>query len=296
MDAQNNEPVSPFEAAMKRLEQVKEMKKDGVLVKEVDYGDIPGANKPSLLKPGAQKLMAAFDLSSVIKETVKEVYEEEIYGDRKRVVSYRVTVALQHKMSGMPEGEGVGVCNTAENKYLKRRPADMENTVLKMAKKRALVDAVLDATGAGSIFTQDVEDMDLGQRNAPQRPQQDTQTQQRPQPTNGNNRPAAANGAQSGQAQKPAKLTAMQELMQQCERLKYCVDGEGKAVVKHIQNVLESEGHPIAVTPENLKTAWAAIKAHYEAKSVPADTAAAPNDTLFDDAAAQHAQGYAERS
>jgi len=38
-------------------------------------------------------------------------------------------------------------------------PADYYNTVLKMAKKRAHVDAILTATAASDIFTQDVEDM-----------------------------------------------------------------------------------------------------------------------------------------
>lgn len=37
--------------------------------------------------------------------------------------------------------------------------ADVYNTVLKMAKKRAHVDAVLTATAASDIFTQDIEDM-----------------------------------------------------------------------------------------------------------------------------------------
>ena len=36
--------------------------------------------------------------------------------------------------------------------------ADTYNTVLKMAKKRALVDATLTATAASDIFTQDLED------------------------------------------------------------------------------------------------------------------------------------------
>lgn len=38
-------------------------------------------------------------------------------------------------------------------------PADVYNTVLKMAKKRALVDAVLTATAASDMFTQDLEDI-----------------------------------------------------------------------------------------------------------------------------------------
>ena len=38
--------------------------------------------------------------------------------------------------------------------------ADTFNTVLKMAKKRSLVDAILTATAAGDLFTQDIEDFD----------------------------------------------------------------------------------------------------------------------------------------
>jgi len=39
--------------------------------------------------------------------------------------------------------------------------ADVYNTVLKMAKKRAHVDAMLTCTAASDIFTQDIEDMDI---------------------------------------------------------------------------------------------------------------------------------------
>lgn len=46
--------------------------------------------------------------------------------------------------------------------------ADCYNTVLKMAKKRAHVDAVLTATGASDIFTQDMEDLPLtGKKEKP---------------------------------------------------------------------------------------------------------------------------------
>ena len=44
--------------------------------------------------------------------------------------------------------------------------ADQYNTVLKMANKRSLVAAVLNATAASDIFTQDIEDMDLNQSPA----------------------------------------------------------------------------------------------------------------------------------
>jgi hypothetical protein len=50
------------------------------------------------------------------------------------------------------------ICSTGE-KQEHDNPADFYNTVLKMAKKRAHVDAILTATAASDIFTQDVEDM-----------------------------------------------------------------------------------------------------------------------------------------
>ncbi len=50
------------------------------------------------------------------------------------------------------------ICSSGE-KMEHDNPADYWNTVLKMAKKRAHVDAILTATAASDIFTQDVEDM-----------------------------------------------------------------------------------------------------------------------------------------
>lgn len=57
--------------------------------------------------------------------------------------------------------EGLGSCNTKEKKYAKQDPYNIDNTVLKMAKKRALVDAALLVASLSDIFTQDLEDMDL---------------------------------------------------------------------------------------------------------------------------------------
>jgi hypothetical protein len=37
-------------------------------------------------------------------------------------------------------------------------PFSLVNTLLKMARKRALIDAILSATRASRIFTQDIED------------------------------------------------------------------------------------------------------------------------------------------
>ena len=48
-----------------------------------------------------------------------------------------------------------------ETKYKKGDPYTLDNTVLKMAKKRALVDAALLVGSLSDVFTQDIEDMDL---------------------------------------------------------------------------------------------------------------------------------------
>ncbi|RYG32188.1 hypothetical protein EON81_21230, partial [bacterium] len=59
---------------------------------------------------------------------------------------------------GREVGQGVGTCSSLESKYI-RAPRDSENTILKMAKKRAYVDAVLTTLGLSDRFTQDVEDI-----------------------------------------------------------------------------------------------------------------------------------------
>lgn len=60
----------------------------------------------------------------------------------------------------MIEAEGIGSCNSKERKYIKQDSYSIINTILKMAKKRAFVDAVLSATRSSGIFTQDIEDLD----------------------------------------------------------------------------------------------------------------------------------------
>lgn len=86
---------------------------------------------------------------------------------------YEVKCTLTSRDTGEVMGEGVGTCSTMESKYRYRSKwvngskvreenpdiADTWNTVLKIAKKRANVDAVKSTTAASDIFTQDIEDM-----------------------------------------------------------------------------------------------------------------------------------------
>src|SRR6185369_6401125 len=46
-----------------------------------------------------------------------------------------------------------------KKQQVRTNPADVANTILKMAKKRGLVDAILTVTAASDIFTQDIEDL-----------------------------------------------------------------------------------------------------------------------------------------
>jgi hypothetical protein len=118
-----------------------------------DFGIIPGTDKPTLLKPGAEKILMMMGLRSEF-EIVDSTRDFE-----KGFFQYQVRCRLVK--GDMIITEGLGACNTRERKYLKMDPFTMDNTVLKMAKKRALVDAALLVASLSDVFTQDIEDLDL---------------------------------------------------------------------------------------------------------------------------------------
>ncbi len=132
-----------------------------IMKKGSDYGVVPGCgNKPVLMKSGAEKLLLAFGLYAQV-ETAKT----DLEGNNRE---YDVKVSLISRKTGEKVGEGVGLATTLEKKFKRDNPPDMFNTVLKMAKKRAMVDACLSSLAASSLFTQDVieveteaEDFDL---------------------------------------------------------------------------------------------------------------------------------------
>jgi hypothetical protein len=156
-----------------------------VMKKDTHYGVIPGCQKPSLYKAGAEVLATTFRLA-VDPEVIDLSSRDEI--------RYRVRVKLTSIINGNFVGVGIGECSTNEEKFMWRKAvcdeefeatpddrkrvkwakgkegaystsqvrtsmADQANTVLKMAKKRAQIDAILTATAASDIFTQDLEDM-----------------------------------------------------------------------------------------------------------------------------------------
>lgn len=123
----------------------------------VDFGRIGDSEKDSLFQPGAQKLCMLFRLGPVFES--KEIFDGQH-------MTIKSNCTIKHAPTGMILGSGEGLCTTKEKKYAKRKEggrivdnanlADLYNTVLKMANKRALVAAVLNVTAAGDIFTQDL--------------------------------------------------------------------------------------------------------------------------------------------
>ena len=118
-----------------------------------DYGIVPGTDKPTLLKPGAEKILMMMGLRSEF-EIVDSTRDFE-----KGFFQYQVRCKLFK--GDLLITEGLGSCNTKEKKYAKQDPYSIDNTVLKMAKKRVLVDAALLVASLSDVFTQDLEDMDL---------------------------------------------------------------------------------------------------------------------------------------
>lgn len=156
-----------------------------VMKEGTHYGKIPGTPKPTLYKAGSEVLLTMFHIS------VEPQVEDLSDGDH---IRYRVKTIGKHQASGIVLGVGIGEASTAEEKYAWRRAvcdeefaetdptrrrmkfsrhngktdktpqvrtnaADLANTVLKMAKKRAQIDLTLTVTAASDIFTQDVEDL-----------------------------------------------------------------------------------------------------------------------------------------
>lgn len=202
---------------VERLSVIREAM-DTAMKKDIDYGLVPGTDKPTLFKPGAEKLSVLFQLDL-------QVTNAKSWGPGDHLTVESKATAF-HAPSGQRLGSGEGMCTTKEKKYAVRKqertcpscgvaavikgkkeygggwlcwkkrdgcgakfhdgdPAiesqpvgeienpelpDLWNTVVKMAQKRARVDAVLAVTGASALFTQDVED---GPLEAPSEPLQD---------------------------------------------------------------------------------------------------------------------------
>lgn len=203
-------PAMTIGQAVERYQAMAQFVKQ-LLIEDTDFGRIPGTDKPTLLKPGAEKLTSFFGLTAQF-ELLDKVEDWVGYDHANEPFFYfRYSCALYSGERHV--GEGVGSCNSWEKKYryrtaqrkcpdcgeatvlkskfddswfcwekrggcgakwpsgtpaiedqklgqiLNENPADLVNTIDKMAQKRALVAATLITVNASAFFTQDLEDM-----------------------------------------------------------------------------------------------------------------------------------------
>ncbi len=96
--------------AKQRTKMLQKFVKD-MMIADIDYGIIKGCSKPSLLKPGAEKLCEIFGFSKQV-EILNRVEDWD-----KGLFHYEVKVILTNKRTGIIEAEGIGCCNSMERKF-----------------------------------------------------------------------------------------------------------------------------------------------------------------------------------
>jgi len=163
-----------------------------------DWGKIPGCgNKPTLLKAGAEKIASVFGLCPMFLEEIKDLENgHRDYNFTCTVNSLNGIILGQgigscSTMESKYRYTNINTGKTVPKEYWNSRNknllggikystkkfdgewmivekgeridvADVYNTVKKMAKKRAFVDAIITVTGCSDLFTQDIEDMQNG--------------------------------------------------------------------------------------------------------------------------------------
>lgn len=148
----------------------------GDLSDGVDYGKIPSVDKPCLFKSGGEKIQMYLGLtpkySMLNREFVpNQVKKDKVWDDSTHkyntVENFRNYYAWEFSCElyygDKKVAEGVGAGNTEERKFVTQyqkteTPDSLANTVIKLAKKRAFMDAILAVSGVSDIFTQDLED------------------------------------------------------------------------------------------------------------------------------------------
>jgi hypothetical protein len=179
----------PIEEMKKWYETMTEFGNE-ILKLNIDYGLFEGSDKPTLLKPGAEKIKKAFDLQIERMDCMKEIFDID-----KNYIDYTYKCVIISK-NGLKLGICDGNANSKEGKFRfifrqsEKVPAKkdldkmklegrgkwkkcynkwvwfervenpdvltLKNSIQKVAQKRAFVGAILMATGASEFFTQDI--------------------------------------------------------------------------------------------------------------------------------------------
>lgn len=244
-------PVVDLAVMTRDLDALKKFVKSQ-LIKGTDYGNIPGTNdKDVLFKPGAEKLASFFGLREKFEEIDRqEDFGKPFFRYYKRCRLYQIVWVdgVQHDVF---IGEGEGEANSYESKwryrwlYENQLPSDFDrksavtkrkwshkykkwdvmyrldnedifsqvNTIIKIANKRAYLDAVLRATRTSEFFTQDLEDTEDFDAGAPDESQESREAG----PTRGGQRPETAPAAPGekpqGEAAPKAEAPKKEELV-----------------------------------------------------------------------------------
>lgn len=116
-------PVVDVQSAVARYKAFKDFVTQ-VLVEGLDYGVVPGTNKPTLLKPGAEKLSTFFGIRTifVLQDSVNDWTGKEHNGEPFFFREYK----CQGYRNGELIGEGIGSCNSWEKKYRYRWVNEMD--------------------------------------------------------------------------------------------------------------------------------------------------------------------------
>lgn len=125
-----------------------------LLRRNIDFGRIPKAQRPSLYKSGAERILMAYGVES--KFVLEKAVEEFGDADHATLFFYRFKCELYK--NGQHITDGYGSANSNEGSCGRAPKADLANSVIKKAKKRSMVDACLMLAQLSGAFTADLED------------------------------------------------------------------------------------------------------------------------------------------
>lgn len=197
---------------LKRVRAIQKLM-EAVMKDKTHYGVIPGTKQPTLYKAGSEQILSMFGIA--VEPIVEDLSTEDEC--RIRVICRLTSVANgKHLGSGLGEASSSeqkymwrrivskaewdhfqktqpdkcrirffvswqnGKRTEAQEEQIRTHVPDIRNTILKMAKKRAQIDATLTVTGCSDMFAQDLEDLppevvdqvadDMDQRTEPIKP------------------------------------------------------------------------------------------------------------------------------
>lgn len=193
--------MQPLETTKNRYAQFVEFSKE-IMKDKLDYWIIPGVSKPSLFKPWAEKLRLVYGLQVFIEKTGETLDIDRDFYDVNYMATVKDknglvlgmcewscnTMEDRYNFSSWKDvskpmkdwkqddleierlkAEGLGKRKRGNSGWIWQQREQVKswklthkNTIQKMAQKRAYVGVILNATWASEFYTQDVEDMNIG--------------------------------------------------------------------------------------------------------------------------------------